>query len=108
MIISVAAGASRTTSVFWLGIIVFGYLIYRKSNRKAMLGGMFFWLSVESFLTTVFLFIYGFVIVSEAGAADTTVGAAGVAILAISMTGGALVVGVPLSIALYLVSRRLD
>ena len=93
-------------AIFLIGIVVFGYLLYRRPTVKAMFGGASFWLAIESFLTPLALLIYTFSFASQ----ETQTGAeqAGAAIGGFVLVIGAFVIGVPLGIVFYLASRKLD
>lgn len=93
-------------AVLLIGIVVFGYLLYRQPTIKAMFGGASFWLAVESFLTPLALLVYTFSFAAEeAGTGAEQAGAAiggGLLILL------AFVIAVPLGIVFYLVSGKLS
>lgn len=92
--------------VFVIALPAFAYLLYKRPTKKAMAGGMCFWLAIEAFLTPFILLIYTFVFASQ----ETATGAeqAGAAIGGFIMVIVAFVVGLPIGIVLYLISRRLD
>jgi positive regulator of sigma E activity len=92
--------------VFVIALPVFAYLLYQRPTVKAMAGGMFFWLSIETFLTPVMLLIYTFVFASQTPM--TGAGQAGAAIGGIILVVVAFVVGVPVGVVFYLLSSRLD
>jgi hypothetical protein len=93
-------------AILLVGIVGFGYLLYRRPTTKAMFGGASFWLAIESFLTPLALLVYTFSFASQ----ETQTGAeqAGAAIGGFVLVIGAFVVGIPLGIVFYLVSKRLD
>lgn len=92
--------------VFWAGIPVFGYLIYRREGRGDMASGMFFWLSLEAFLSPLAAILY----TMSYSAAETTTAAeqVGAGIGGGIITIFAFLIGLPVGIVLYLISRRLD
>lgn len=91
---------------FFLALPVFGYLLYQRPTVKAMVGGVSFWLAIEAFLAPFVFLVYTFVFASQ----EATTGAeqAGAAIGGIVLVAVAFLVGFPVGIVLYLVSRRLD
>lgn len=93
-------------AAFLVSLPVFAYLLYRRPTRKGMIGGMFFWLAVESFLSPLVMLFYTAAYTSE----ETTTAAeeAGAAIGGTVLVIGAFVIGVPLGIVFYLISRRLE
>jgi len=102
--ISIAAN-SPLVAVLLLSWPVFAYLLYQRPHGRAMIGGAFFWLSVETFLTPLVLLVFTFSYAAEESTATGQVGAAiGGSILVVV----AFVVGVPVAIVFYLLSRRLD
>lgn len=105
MLVSLAAYEVMPV-VLLLAIPIFGYLIYRKETRNDMASGMFFWLAVEAFLSPLAAIVY----TSSYSAAETTTAAeqAGAAIGGGIVTVLAFVVGLPVGIVLYLISRRLE
>lgn len=106
---SVAVGVSirqPVGEVFWIGIAIFAYLLYQRPTAKAMVGGMSFWLAIECFLTP--LALLGSTITFASQEVQTAAGQAGAAIGGFFLTIIAFVVGVPLGIVFYLVSRRLE
>lgn len=105
MLVSVAA-YDPIPAVLFIGIPVFAYLIYRRPGTKSMASGMFFWLSVESFLAPIAALFY----TASYSAAETTTAAeeAGAAIGGGIVTIMAFVIGVPLGLVFYLLSRRLE
>ncbi|WP_257627596.1 zinc ribbon domain-containing protein [Haloplanus salinarum] len=92
--------------VLVLGIPIFGYLLYQRSTVKAMVGGACFWLAIEAFLTPLALLIYTFAFASQESM--TAAGQAGAAIGGIILVIVAFLVGFPIGVVLYLISRRLD
>jgi len=85
---------------------VFGYLLYQRKNTKGMIGGASYWLAIEALLTPLVLLIYTFSFASQE--ATTGVEQAGAAIGGFILVIMAFVVGLPVGIVLYLISRRLD
>jgi hypothetical protein len=104
--LSLASGGDPVGIVFFLALPVFGYLLYQRPTAKAMTGGMCYYLAIEFLLSPFVFLLYTFAFASENTA--TTAGQAGAAIGGFALTIGAFVIGLPLAIALYLVSRRLD
>lgn len=104
--VTLASGGDPVGIVFLLAIPVFGYLLYQRPTAKAMAGGMFYYLAIEFLLSPFVFLLYTFAFASEN--ASTSAGQAGAAIGGFALTIGAFVVGLPLAIALYLISRRLD
>jgi len=104
--LSLATGGDPLGIVFFLGIPVFGYLLYQRPTTKAMAGGMCYYLAIE-FLLSPFVFLL-YTIAFTSGNTSTAAGQAGAAIGGFALTIGAFVIGLPLAIALYLVSRRLE
>lgn len=98
------ASASANTLVFWLGIPIFGYVIYDDSHW-GMASTTAFWLAIEAFLAPVFFLIFTYGVASGMG---TGAGAAGAAIGGFLIIAGVFVVAVPLGAGLYLLSKRLD
>jgi hypothetical protein len=93
-------------AVLLVGIVLFGYLLYRRPTAKSMVGGASFWLAIESFLTPLALLIYTFSFAAQE--TQTGAGQAGAAIGGFVLVIAAFVIGVPLGIVFYLVSKRLD
>lgn len=104
--LSLASGGDPVGIVFLIALPVFGYLLYQRPTAKAMVGGMLFYLSIEFLFSPLVFLLYTIAFASE----NTATGAeqAGAAIGGFALTIGAFVIGVPLAIALYLASRRLD
>lgn len=105
MAVSLASGGDPVGFVFLLAIPLFGYLLYQRRTAKAMAGGMFYYLAIEFLLSPFVFLLYAFAFASEN--TSTSAGQAGAAIGGFAPTIGAFVIGLPLAIALYLVSRRL-
>jgi len=106
MLISLANAASEPVVVaFFIGIGVFGYLLYKQPTTKAMFGGAFYWLAIEMFLSPLVMIIYTFTFASSQTSSDA--GAAGAALGGGALTLMAFVVGIPLGIVFYLLSGRL-
>jgi hypothetical protein len=93
-------------AVLLIGVVVFGYLLYKRPTAKTMFGGASFWLAIESFLTPLALLIYTFSFASQ----ETQTGAeqAGAAIGGFVLVIIAFVICVPLGIVFYLIARKLD
>lgn len=92
--------------VFFVAIPVFGYLLYQRPTIKTMFGGMCFWLAVEVFLAPFILLIFTIGFASQE--VGTAAGQAGAAIGGFLLVVVAFIVGLPVGIVLYLISRRLD
>lgn len=105
MMLSLAANGAVGIA-FVLALPVFAYLLYQRPTAKTMLGGMCFWLAVEAFLSPVVMLIYTAMFASQE--TSSAAGEAGAAIGGTFLMIIAFVVGIPVGIALYLVSRRLD
>ncbi len=105
MMLSLAANGTVGIA-FILALPVFAYLLYQRPTAKTMLGGMCFWLAVEAFLSPVVMLIYTAMFASQE--TSSAAGEAGAAIGGTFLMIIAFVVGIPVGIALYLVSRRLD
>lgn len=99
-----SAPPNTLTLVLWLGIPIFGYVIYDDSHW-GMASTTAFWLSIEAFLAPVFFLIFTYGVASGMG---TRAGAAGAAIGGFLLIVGVFVVAVPLGSGLYLLSKRLD
>ena len=106
MALSLATGGDPVGIVFFIALPVFGYLLYQRPTAKAMTGGMFYYLAIEFLLSPFVFLLYTFAFASEN--TSTAAGQAGAALGGFALTVGAFVIGLPLAIALYLVSRRLD
>jgi len=104
--LSIATGGDPIGMVFLLALPVFAYLLYQRPTAKTMIGGMCYYLAIESLLSPFIFLLYTIAFTSENTA--TAAGQAGAAIGGFALTIGAFVIGLPLAIALYLVSRRLD
>jgi hypothetical protein len=104
--LSLASGGDPVGIIFFLSLPIFGYLLYQRPTAKTMTGGMCYYLAIEFLLSPFVFLLYTFAFASENTA--TTAGQAGAAIGGFALTVGAFVIGLPLAIALYLVSRRLD
>lgn len=105
--VGVSIAANSVVGVaFFLALPVFGYLLYQRPTVKAMVGGVSFWLAIELFLAPFVFLIYTFVFAAQ----EATTGAeqAGAAIGGFLLVAIAFLVGLPIGIVLYLVSRRLD
>lgn len=105
MLFSIAAN-SVSGIVFIIALPIFGYLLYKRPTKKAMLGGMCFWLAVEAFLSPVVMLVYTAVFAAQE--TTTEAGQAGAAIGGTILMVIAFVVGIPLGIVLYLASGRLE
>lgn len=105
MLVSLAAYQAIALALI-IAIPIFAYLFYRRPGTKSMASGMFFWLGVESFLAPVAALFY----TASFSAAETTTAAeeAGAAIGGGILTIMAFVIGVPLGVVFYLISRRLE
>lgn len=106
MSLSLATGGDPVGIVFVLTLPLFGYLLYQRPTAKAMTGGMCYYLAIEFLLSPFIFLLYTVAFASES--TSTAAGQAGAAIGGFALTIGAFVIGLPLAIALYLVSRRLD
>jgi len=106
MSLSLATGGDPVGIVFLLSLPLFGYLLYQRPTAKAMTGGMCYYLAIEFLLSPFVFLLYTIAFANENTA--TAAGQAGAAIGGLALTIGAFVIGLPLAIALYLVSRRLD
>lgn len=106
MALSLATGGDPIGMVFVLALPVFAYLLYQRPTAKTMIGGMCYYLAIEFLLSPFIFLLYTIAFTSENTA--TAAGQAGAAIGGFALTIGAFVIGLPLAIALYLVSRRLD
>lgn len=106
MALSLATGGDPVGIVFVLALPVFGYLLYQRPTAKAMAGGMSYYLAIEFLLSPFVFLLYTIAFANENTA--TTAGQAGAAIGGFALTIGAFIIGLPLAIALYLVSNRLD
>lgn len=106
MLLSLASGGDPVGLVFIIALPVFGYLIYQREGTKAMAGGMCYYLAIEFLLSPFMFLLYTFAFASQNTTTDA--GAAGAAIGGFALTIGAFVIGLPLALALYLVSGRLD
>ncbi|CCC41908.1 zinc ribbon domain-containing protein [Haloquadratum walsbyi] len=104
--LSIATGGDPVGIVFLISLPVFGYLLYQRSTFITMIGGMCYYLSIEFLLSPFFLLLYTVAFASDS--TTTAAGQAGAAIGGFALTIAAFVVGLPLAIAFYLVSRRLD
>ena len=104
--LSLASGGDPVGIVFLLAIPVFGYLLYQRPTAKAMIGGVCYYLAIEFLLSPFVFLLYTVAFAGEN--TSTAAGQAGAAIGGFALTIGAFVIGLPLAIALYLVSRRLD
>lgn len=104
--LSLASGGDPVGIVFFLALPMFGYLIYQREGAKAMAGGMSYYVAIEFLLSPFIFLLYTVAFASQETATDA--GAAGAAIGGFALTIGAFVIGLPLAIALYLISRRLD
>lgn len=103
----VSLGAYSAVVIAFLGAIpLFAYLMYRQPNKKAMASSTFFWLGIESFLVPLAAIFY----TASYSAQETTTAAeqAGAAIGGGIVTIMAFVIGIPIGIVFYLLSRRLD
>lgn len=105
MLVTVAANTTLGWT-FLIALPVFSYLLYQRHSAKAMAGGAAFWLAIEAFLSPLALGVYSVVYASS----ETTTAAeqTGAAIGGFMLTAGAFVIGVPVGIVLYLLSKRLD
>lgn len=104
--LSLATGGDPVGIVFVLALPLFGYVLYQRPTAKAMTGGMCYYLAIEFLLSPFVFLLYTIAFTSENTA--SAAGQAGAAIGGFALTIGAFVIGLPLAIALYLVSRRLD
>lgn len=106
MAISLASGGDAVVIVFFIAIPVFAYFLYQRRTAKAMTGGMCYFLAIEFLLSPFVFLLYTIAFASQN--TSTAAGEAGAAIGGLALTIGAFVIGLPLAIALYLVSRKLD
>ena len=107
MMLSIAtASETGLVWVFFVGIPVFGYLIYREATVREQAGGMFFWLAVESLLTPLVFLLYTVAFAGEQTTTDAET--AGAAIGGVILVVGAFLIAVPLAGVFYLISRRLS
>lgn len=106
MALSLASGGDPVGIIFLLALPVFGYLLYQRPTAKAMTGGMCYYLAIEFLLSPFIFLLYTFAFASQNTTTDA--GQAGAAIGGFALTIGAFVIGLPLAIALYIVSKRLD
>lgn len=106
MALSIATGGDPVGIVFLFSLPLFGYLLYQRPTAKAMTGGMFYYLAIEFLLSPFIFLLYTVAFASES--TSTSAGQAGAALGGFALTIAAFVIGLPLAIALYLVSRRLD
>lgn len=91
--------------VFFVGIPVFGYILYRETTIRGQLGGVFFWLAVETLLTPLVFVLYTFAFAGDQ--TMTGAGQAGAAIGGGLLAIGAFIVGVPLAGVFYLLSQKI-
>jgi hypothetical protein len=106
-LVAIAAYDSRGLLLFLLALPAFGYLLARRPTAKAMLGGTCFWLAVETLLLPVVVVVmtYSALRVED----PATGGAAGTMVMSGTfLLLVAVVVGVPVAVLLYLLSRWLD
>lgn len=106
MMVTLATGGDPVGIVFLLAIPVFAYLLYSRTTPKQMAGGTCYYLAIEFLLSPFVFLLYTFAFASQNTTTDA--GAAGAAIGGFALTIGAFVIGLPLALALYLISRRLD
>lgn len=104
--LSIASGGDPVGIVFFLAIPIFAYLLYQRPTAKAMIGGMSYYLAIEFLLSPFVFLLYTVAFASQNTMSQA--GQAGAAIGGFALTIGAFVIGLPLAIALYLISRRLD
>lgn len=104
--LSLATGGDPVGIVFVLSLPLFTYLLYQRTTAKAMTGGMCYYLAIEFLLSPFVFLLYTIAFANES--TSTAAGQAGAAIGGFVITIAAFVIGLPLAIALYLVSRRLD
>lgn len=105
MLVSVAA-YNAIVLVFFVGIPIFAYLFYQRQSIKSMGSGMLFWLAIEAFLMPLAAIVYTFAF----SAAETSSEAeqAGAAIGGGLLTVIAFVIGIPVGLVFYLLSRKLE
>jgi hypothetical protein len=96
-----------TFTIFPIGLVLFGYLLYQRPTPKTMLGGMSFWLAIEFFLAPVAMLLFTIVHASQVGP-QTAAGQAGAALGGFLLIVVAFIVAVPIGVVLYLISNRLD
>jgi hypothetical protein len=106
MALSIATGGDTVGIAFVVALPLFGYLLYQRPTAKAMTGGMCYYLAIEFLLSPFVFLLYTVAFASEN--TSTAAEEAGAAIGGIALTVGAFVIGLPLAIALYLVSRKLE
>lgn len=61
-----AIGIESVGWAFWIGLIVFTYLLYRTSIIRKIIGFMFIGLAIESFLLPIAIFIFSAVYTAKA------------------------------------------
>lgn len=107
ILVAIAAYDASLLVLVVVAVPAFASLLARRPTAKAMLGGTCFWLAVETLLLPVafVLMTYGALRVED----PATGGAAGtMAMSGYFLLVGAVVVGVPVALVLYLLSRWLD
>jgi len=92
--------------VFYVGVPVFGYILYQETSTRGKIGSMFFWLAIETLLTPLMFVLYTFAFSSQQ--AMTGAGQAGAAIGGAILAAGGFVIGIPLAGVFYLLSRKIS
>jgi hypothetical protein len=88
-----------------IGIPVFTYLGYQRPTIKTAFGRLSFWTAIVLFMSPILLIIHTLIF---AGGAEGSAEAAGAAIGGTILVIGAFVVGIPVGIGFYLLSRRYE
>lgn len=87
-----------------IGIPAFAYLGYQRPTVKTAFGRLSFWTAIALFMSPIFMVIHTFIFTESQtqGSAETAGAALGGTILVIA----AFVIGVPVGIGFYLLSKR--
>lgn len=88
------------------GLVLFAYLGYQRPTAKAAIGRQSFWSAIMLFVSPVMMIIYTLVFTAQQ--TDGTAEEAGAALGGTVLILLAFVVGLPLGIGFYLLSRRWD
>lgn len=90
---------------FVIGIPAFTYIGYQRPTIKTAFGRLSFWTAIVLFMSPLLLIVHTLIF---AGGAEGSAEAAGAAIGGTILVIGAFVIGIPVGIGFYLLSRRYE
>lgn len=103
IILEIAMPGALAGAGLLLGIPVFTYLGYQRPTLKTAFARESFWTAIILFMSPILLILHTFIFASGS---ENSAEAAGAAIGGAILVIGAFVIGIPLGIGFYLLSRR--